>query len=74
MAILFPLTAQEKLPIAVMEFKITKLPEDEVELLVDFFNNALFETEAFDVIQRSRRDSLIREIQFSYYPVIHKIC
>ena len=65
-AVLFPLVSQEKLPIAVMDFKITKLPEDEVELLVDFFNNALFETGVFDVIQKSRRDFLISEIQFSY--------
>jgi len=63
---LAPLAAQERLSIAVMDLKVTKLPEDEVELLVDFLNHSLFETGVFDVIQQARRDSLIEEIQFSY--------
>ncbi len=67
--IIFAATAvhsQQKLPVAVMEFKVTKLPPDEVELMIDFLNNALFETGVFDVIQKSRRDHLIKEIEFSY--------
>jgi TolB-like protein len=67
--IIFSATAvysQQKLPVAVMEFKVTKLPQDEVELMIDFLNNALFETGVFDVIQKSRRDHLIKEIEFSY--------
>ncbi len=66
--LLFPpaISPQEKLPLAVMDFKITKVPGDEVDLLIDFLNNALFETGVFDVVQRSRREMLVSELEFSY--------
>jgi TolB-like protein len=59
------LSAEEKLSIAVMDFKITNLAKDEVELLFDFLSNALFETQVFDVIQKSKRNELLKEIEFS---------
>ena len=67
--LLFPLaiSPQEKLPLAVMDFKITNVPGDEVDLLIDFLNNALFETGVFDVVQRSRREMLVSELEFSYF-------
>lgn len=66
--LLFPLaiSPQEKLPLAVMDFKITNVPGDEVDLLIDFLNNALFDTGVFDVVQRSRREMLVSELEFSY--------
>jgi len=59
------LGAEERLSIAVMEFKVTGLPKDEVDLLVDYLNNALFETGAFDVLQRNKREMLVKEMEFS---------
>jgi hypothetical protein len=60
---------QERISVAVMDLKVTGISKDEVDLLVDFLNNALFETGSFDVVQRSRRDQLIKEIEFSYSDV-----
>jgi TolB-like protein len=57
--------AEEKLSIAVMDFKITNLAKDETDLLFDFLNNALFETGVFDVIQKNKRNELLKEIAFS---------
>ncbi|MBN1799210.1 MAG: hypothetical protein JW822_11585 [Spirochaetales bacterium] len=57
--------AVEKISIAVMELKVTNLPQDEISLLIDFFNNSLFETGVFDVIQSDKRDQLLKEIEFS---------
>ncbi|MBN2353239.1 MAG: hypothetical protein JXD23_11760 [Spirochaetales bacterium] len=59
------LYAFEKIPIAVMDFKVTNFQKSESDLFVDFFNNALFETGVFDVLQRNQRDRLLQEIQFS---------
>lgn len=59
------LTAEDKPTIAVMDLKITNVPKDEVELIVDFLNNALFETGAFDVIQKNMRNKLLEEMEFS---------
>jgi hypothetical protein len=36
-----------------------------VDLLFDFLNNALFETGVFDVVQKSKRNELLKEIEFS---------
>jgi len=60
---------QERVSVAVMDLKVTGVSKDEVDLLVDFLNNALFETGFFDVVQRGHRDLLIREIEFSYSDV-----
>ena len=57
--------AEEKISIAVMEMKVTNVSADEADLLIDFLNNALFDTGLFDVVQRSRRELLIKEIEFS---------
>ena len=59
------LAAFEKIPIAVMDFKVTNFQKNESDLFIDFFNNALFETGVFDVLQRNQRDKLLQEIQFS---------
>ena len=69
---LLPLPAalcQQRISVAVMDLKVTGVSRDEVDLLVDFSNNALFETGFFDVLQRNRRDQLIKEIEFSYSDV-----
>jgi hypothetical protein len=60
---------QQRVSVAVMDLKVTNVSKDEVDLLVDFLNNALFETGFFDVVQRGRRDQLIKEIEFSYSDV-----
>jgi TolB-like protein len=63
--VLPPLTALEKIPIAIMDFKVTNVEKSESDLFLDFFSNALFETGVFDVLQRDKRDKLMQEIQFS---------
>ncbi|MBN1524233.1 MAG: hypothetical protein JW904_07125 [Spirochaetales bacterium] len=57
--------AIDKIPIAVMKFETTNLDNTEVKLLLDFFNNALFETGVFDVVQPDKRDNLLKEQEFS---------
>jgi TolB-like protein len=59
------LCAGEKFPIAVMDFKVTNVKKDEVDLLIDYFNHSLFQTGIFDVIQKDKRDRLLKEIEFS---------
>jgi len=61
----FPGFGAEKIPIAIMNFQITNLDTQEVKLMIDFFNNELFETGVFDVVQSDKRDSLLRELEFS---------
>jgi TolB-like protein len=57
--------AAEKIPVAIMNFQVTNLNASEVKLMIDFFNNALFETGVFDVIQPEKRDAILREQEFS---------
>ncbi len=59
------LAAFEKIPIAIMDFKVTNVQKSESDLFLDFFSNALFETGVFDVLQRDKRDQLLKEIEFS---------
>ncbi len=59
------LCATEKFAIAVMDFKVTNVKKDEVDLLIDYFNHSLFQTGIFDVIQKDKRDRLLKEIEFS---------
>ncbi len=59
------LDALDKIPIAIMDFKVTNIQKSEFDLFVDFFNNALFETGVFDVLQRNKREQLMKEIEFS---------
>jgi TolB-like protein len=59
------LAAFEKIPIAIMDFKVTNFQKTEFDLFLDFFSNSLFETGVFDVLQRDKRDKLMQEIQFS---------
>ncbi|MEJ2663017.1 MAG: CsgG/HfaB family protein [Spirochaetia bacterium] len=63
--LVFGLSAEEKFAIAVMDFKITNVKKDEVDLLIDYFNHSLFQTGIFDVIQRDKRNRLLKEIEFS---------
>ena len=59
------LSAVEKFSIAVMDFKVTNVQKDEVDLLIDYFNHSLFQTGIFDVVQKDKRDKLLKEIEFS---------
>jgi TolB-like protein len=62
---LLGLSAAEKFSIAVMDFKVTNIQKDEVDLLIDYFNHSLFQTGIFDVVQKDKRDKLLKEIEFS---------
>jgi TolB-like protein len=59
------LFADEKFSIAVMDLQVTNVKKDEVDLLIDFLNHSLFQTGIFDVIQKDKRDRLLKEIEFS---------
>lgn len=52
--------------IAVMDFENKGLDSTEVEVINDYVSSALVQTGVYDVIDRSQRNNLLEEIEFSY--------
>jgi hypothetical protein len=57
--------AIDKISIAIMDFKVTNFDQNEAGLFLDFLGNAFYETGVFEVLQRDKRNQLMKEIEFS---------
>ena len=69
------LYAQEKPVLAVLDLKpIAGISQDEMSVLVDYLTTAMFETERFNVIDRSQRNTVLKEQSFSLEDCTDESC
>lgn len=59
------LSAADRPIVAVLDFQVDQVSPNEMKTLVSLLSSALFETGQFTVIDVARRDSLLKEIEFS---------
>jgi tetratricopeptide (TPR) repeat protein len=52
--------------VAVLDFRIESLPPADGQLIVDLLTSALVKTRRYRVLERSQRESLLKEIEFSH--------
>ncbi len=58
--------SQETNPtLSILDFAVSGISEKEGLLLVDYMSSAIHQTEKFRVIDRSQRETILKELQFS---------
>ena len=67
-------STEDKPVVAVMDFGIKNIPRAEGEVVVDYLASAIFRTGYFDVIDRSQRQTILAELEFSYGDCTDEAC
>ena len=68
------MSAEEKPVVTVLDFGIKNIPEAEGEIVVDYLASAIFRTGCFNVIDRSQRQTLLTELEFSQSDCTDEAC
>ena len=66
--------AQEKPSISVLDFKASGISEAELVVFVDFITSHIVSTNAYRVIDRSQRETILSEINFSLQDCADEAC
>lgn len=61
----FTLSAQDKVVITVLDFSVNNISKSDMNSIISLFSSALFRTGKYTVIDVSRRDEILKELQFS---------
>ena len=64
-AFTFTLSAQDKAVISVLDFSVNNVSKNDMKSIISLFSSALFRTGKYTVIDVSRRDEILKELQFS---------
>ena len=60
--------------ITVLDFESANIPEQETYVLVDLLSSALFESRQFRVLDRTQREGILNEIEYSYEDCVDEAC
>jgi len=67
--------SRSELPLlSVMDFVIENVSESEGRLIVDLLSSALIKIKKYRILDRSQRDTLIKELEFSYSDCTDETC
>lgn len=67
--------SRSELPLlSVMDFVIENVSESEGKLIVDLLSSALIKVQKYRILDRSQRDNLLKELEFSYSDCTDESC
>lgn len=74
LALTFSLTAQGKPIITVLDFTVGGISVQEMRAVIGYLSNALFKTGKYQVIDVTKRDTLLKEMEFSVSGCTDEAC
>ena len=69
-----PLTLSERPVVAVLDFEYSGIPRIESVVFIDFITSHLVQSGRYKVIDKARREMLLKEIEFSYTDCADETC